>query len=408
MDKCLAKRKAIMVLSEETIVDSSKQSRMEINLADLPTDPGLRLRIWDYNPNIRDEVRRAYLLKGPCQPRNHEFPYTNFGTKPRRFNPAWFDEFSTWLEYSVNQNAAYCLCCYLFKPNIGAQAGGDSFVGLGFKNWSKKEKLRIHIGGVNSAHNQAWSKCAILLNEQQHIEALTIKQPEQSNIDYKIHLNASIDCVRFLLRQRLAFRGHDESETSNNRGNFIELLQFLADHDKSIETVTFKNVAENLKLTSSDFQKAILNAVATETMELILSDIGDDFFSVHVDECYDVSVKKQMSVVVRYVDTRGHIIERFLGIEHVPNATSIPLKTALDDLFSRHGLSISNLRGQSYDGASNMQGELGGLKKLILDENRSAYYVHCFAHQLQLTLVLANAITVFEKNKLPKLSMNLI
>ncbi|KAJ9546651.1 LOW QUALITY PROTEIN: hypothetical protein OSB04_019194 [Centaurea solstitialis] len=91
--------------------------------------------------------------------------------------------------------------------------------------------------------------------------------------------------------------------------------------------------------------------------------------------------------MVRCVDTKGHIIEHFLGVEHVPNTTSISLKMTLDDLFSQHGLSISNLRGKGYDGASNMQGELGGLKTLILNENSSAYYVHCFAHQLQLSLV---------------------
>ena len=34
-----------------------------------------------------------------------------------------------------------------------------------------------------------------------------------------------------------------------------------------------------------------------------------------------------------------------------------------------------------------MQGEFNGLKALILRENKSAYYVHYFAHQLQLTLV---------------------
>jgi hypothetical protein len=45
------------------------------------------------------------------------------------------------------------------------------------------------------------------------------------------------------------------------------------------------------------------------------------------------------------------------------------------------------LRGQGYDGASNMRGELNGLKTFILNENSFAYYVHCFAHQLQLTLV---------------------
>ena len=34
-----------------------------------------------------------------------------------------------------------------------------------------------------------------------------------------------------------------------------------------------------------------------------------------------------------------------------------------------------------------MQGEFNGLKSLIMMENEYAFYVHCFAHQLQLTLV---------------------
>lgn len=34
-----------------------------------------------------------------------------------------------------------------------------------------------------------------------------------------------------------------------------------------------------------------------------------------------------------------------------------------------------------------MSGDVNGLKTLILKENSSAYFIHCFAHQLQLTLV---------------------
>ncbi|GMP55078.1 hypothetical protein CsSME_00020009 [Camellia sinensis var. sinensis] len=59
----------------------------------------------------------------------------------------------------------------------------------------------------------------------------------------------------------------------------------------------------------------------------------------------------------------------------------------MENLFSKLGLSIFRLRGQGYDGASNMQGEFSSLKTLILKENPCAYYVHCFAHQLQLALV---------------------
>jgi hypothetical protein len=53
----------------------------------------------------------------------------------------------------------------------------------------------------------------------------------------------------------------------------------------------------------------------------------------------------------------------------------------------QYQLPLSKVRGQGYDGANNMKGHVNGLKKLIMDESPSAYYVHWFAHQLQLTLV---------------------
>jgi hypothetical protein len=37
-------------------------------------DPGCRIAIDRFHPDIRDEVKRAYLLKGPTQPRGHAFP----------------------------------------------------------------------------------------------------------------------------------------------------------------------------------------------------------------------------------------------------------------------------------------------------------------------------------------------
>jgi hypothetical protein len=56
-------------------------------------------------------------------------------------------------------------------------------------------------------------------------------------------------------------------------------------------------------------------------------------------------------------------------------------------MLARYGLSISRVRGQGYDGASNMRGQFHGLQRLVLDENPYAFYIHCFAHQLQLVVV---------------------
>lgn len=94
-----------------------------------------------------------------------------------------------------------------------------------------------------------------------------------------------------------------------------------------------------------------------------------------------------MAIVLRYVDARGRVVERFFGVVHIADTNAITLKATIEAMLAKHGLSLSRLRGQGYDGATNMRREFNGLKTLILKENKSAFYIHCFAHQLQLALV---------------------
>ncbi|XP_025703831.1 uncharacterized protein [Arachis hypogaea] len=184
----------------------------------------------------------------------------------------------------------------------------------------------------------------------------------------------------------LAFRGNDETDDSVNQGNFLELLNFLAQHNEEIGRA-FKNARGNLKLIAPSIQKDIVGAAAREMTKVIVDDLGDELFAVLVDEARDISIKEQMSVCLRYVNKEGQVGEHFLGLVHVSNTNALSLKLALESLLETYNLSLSRVRGQGYDGASNMQGEFNGLKTLILKENSYAFYVHCFAHQLQLALV---------------------
>ncbi|KAL5129921.1 Zinc finger MYM-type protein 1 [Glycine soja] len=241
---------------------------------------------------------------------------------------------------------------------FGKQSGGDTFVIEGFTNWNKKERLSSHVGGPNSAHNIAWRKCQDLMNQNQHIE------------------------------QGLAFRGHDESTNSANQGNFLELLKFFVEHNESINHIVLENATENHQLIAPKIKKDIVNVVALETTNSIITNLGDELFVIIVDEARDISNKEQMTIALCYANKKGSIVERFFSMVHAKGTTTLSLKMTIDELFCKHGLSISRIHGQGYDGASNMQGEFCGLKSLILKENSSAFYVYCFAHQLQLTLVV--------------------
>lgn len=59
-----------------------------------------------------------------------------------------------------------------------------------------------------------------------------------------------------------------------------------------------------------------------------------------------------MVILLQYVEEKGYIIKRFIGIDHV---TTLSLKETIDALFSKHGRSISKLLGQGYDGVTNLK-----------------------------------------------------
>ena len=71
--------------------DSDSESDIEVDVEDanstphppqqphahsLRYDPGERIPISRYDVNVQDDVRREYILKGPCQPYEHTFETT--------------------------------------------------------------------------------------------------------------------------------------------------------------------------------------------------------------------------------------------------------------------------------------------------------------------------------------------
>ena len=58
---------------------------------------------------------------------------------------------------------------------------------------------------------------------------------------------ATVRSVRLLALQGCAFRGHDESPSSLNRGNFIAMVKIQGEVNDEIARVTLENAPHNVK-----------------------------------------------------------------------------------------------------------------------------------------------------------------
>ncbi|KAG8635717.1 hypothetical protein MANES_16G056300v8 [Manihot esculenta] len=218
-------------------------------------------------------------------------------------------------------------CLYCYLFANNNRSGGNVFIEIGFNNWKDGRRAFVNHEG--------------------------------SPDDYRTRLSTVVSVARILLEEGLPFRGHDES------------ADWVCKREENVNKVMGKNAPGNNQLTSPTIQRDIIECCAMETRKIILNELGEKKFALLVDEARDCSVKEQMSLVLRFTSAKV-------------------LKNAIDTFFAKHDLSLAKLRGQGYDGAANMSGEFNGLKTYILKENKNAHYIHCFAHQLQLVVVIAS------------------
>ena len=177
-------------------------------------DPGMRKKIWEYDANEWDEIRRAYIKLGPYQPKLDEYKKTKFERHSRKFKHSWFaiEEFSPWLEYSPSKDVAFCLPCFLFDKPPG-NSGSHVFTKDGFRNWKKVNdgnncSFLNHMGKEpNSFHRASEQAMTDLMNQSQHIQKVLENFNSDQIASNRLWLKASIDVVKVLAFQGLAFRG---------------------------------------------------------------------------------------------------------------------------------------------------------------------------------------------------------
>src|SRR5436190_12618618 len=108
----------------------------------------------------------------------------------------------------------------------------------------------------------------------------------------------------------------------------------------------------------------MIECIKNEMLHDIVEEINASLsYSIICDETTDISSHEQVSICIRYIVKEidsVKIKERFLGFVEGADTTGDNLYRVIKTYIQNVGLSINKMRGQAYDGASNMSGQYNG------------------------------------------------
>uniref|UniRef100_A0A671DTW7 Zinc finger MYM-type containing 1 n=1 Tax=Rhinolophus ferrumequinum TaxID=59479 RepID=A0A671DTW7_RHIFE len=297
--------------------------------------------------------------------------------KSQSIKKSWCSNFQQ-LENSVRKNVTFCYSCQLFYQK-NSRYGRESFAAQGIANWKKTlekfrkhEKSKMHLKSL-----QFWREyqfCDEAVNGNLSVHS---KQTEE-NTKY---LKLIIENILFLGKQCLPLRENDQSISSVNKGNFLELLEIRA-KDKGEEIFRLMNSQVDF-YNSTQIQNDIIEIIKTEMLQDIVNEINvSSAFSIICDEATYSVTKAQLSICVRYPQKTSKAIlikERFLGFIDVEEMTGTSLHRTIITYLQQIGVDLNKIRGQAYDSTTNLRVKFNKIAAEFKKEEPRALYIHCYA-----------------------------
>ncbi len=318
--------------------------------------------------------------QNPIQPITVKFPSAVFGSVRRSFTSAWFDKYA-WLEYSLQKDAAFCFPCRFF--HLGSKSRMEhTFISVGYRKW----KHATGKTGVLENHDRSHLHKLAMLTWQDYKKnvgqgtsiANVLDSARFARIkDNRHYVKVISEILLLCARQNIAFRGHRESEQSQNRGNLLEILILMAKHD-SVVAARLLDGPRNAIYTSSLIQNQILDILGNMVRKVVCIGAKEaGVFTILVDGTKDLSKKEQLSINLRYVDDQAFIREHFLTYVHAESVNAESLTKIITECLQAFQLDLNCIVSQGYNSASVMSGRCSGVQQRIKAVAPNAIYVHC-------------------------------
>lgn len=304
------------------------------------------------------------------------FPKQIRSSRTLSFQKHWFDTYH-WLHYDPSICGVICYYCSTAQrlSLLGlSRSKEEAFISKGYRNW-KDALSSFAIHARSPSHTFSVERVAHF-HKAQPVNSQLASQLAGEQAEARSALQIIFTSVQYLARQGLAFRGHTVDE-----GNFMQILKLRTRDNPKFH----RWVDRKVDYTTPQAQNEILLQFSHAVVRQIAQDVkANRIFSVIVDGTQDAGRKEQMSVCIRHVDDNFIPHEEFVGMYEPPNTTGATIATCIKDVLLRLDLSLQNLRGQTYDGASNMSGPFNGCQAVICQSQPLALYVHCGAHCVNL------------------------
>ncbi|CAG5047081.1 unnamed protein product [Parnassius apollo] len=153
----------------------------------------------------------------------------------------------------------------------------------------------------------------------------------------------------------------------------------------------------DIKLHRTKCTNIIKNVLAPHFIQEIVTDLGDQEYSLLIDESTDILVLKMLGVSIRYFSrSLKKIISTFLGLVEIEDGTAVSIVNGIKGLLAEIKINLKKLIGIGTDNASVMTGTNSGVHALLKNAtgNDNLVLVRCVCHSLQLAMSHASAETL--------------